>query len=95
MPNHIHLAAKLKDITKPLHAVLQSFKRFTARKSNIILSRTGQAFWHRENYDRVVREGKLGNAIWYILQNPVKAGFVKHWREWPGTYLSPDCVGFD
>ena len=95
MPNHVHAVFTVLDRTLPLFRILQHHKRHTARQSNIVLATTGAAFWRPETYDRVVREGTLGNIIWYILLNPVKAGLAKHWREWPGTYLSPDCYGFD
>jgi len=28
--------------------------------------------------------------MWYVLNNPVKAGLVKNWKDWPATYLNPD-----
>jgi putative transposase len=94
LPNHVHAVFELHS-SRELYRVMQSHKSFTGRQANLLLGNGGKPFWKKESYDRVVREGKLGSAIWYVLQNPVKAGFVKHWREWPGTYLSPNCHGFD
>jgi hypothetical protein len=48
---------------------------------NRILSRTGQ-FWEHESFDHVVRQGKFFQTIKYVLNNPVKAGLVKEWRQW-------------
>ena len=32
----------------------------------------------------------FNRIVAYILNNPVKAGFVRDWQEWPGNYLSPN-----
>src|SRR5579883_1145312 len=92
MPNHVHFVAQLCG-EKTLSQVMQSLKGFTAREANRVLGRTGTAFWQDENYDDVVRDGRLGNVVYYILMNPVKAGLVDDWRDWPGTYLSPNFYG--
>ena len=94
MPNHVHFVAKLKG-EKTLPQVMQSIKGFSSREANKILGNTGTAFWQAESYDRVVREGRLGNTVYYILMNPVKAGLVEDWRDWPGSYLSPGFFGIE
>ncbi len=94
MPNHVHAIFDLHS-ERQLHEVMQSHKAFTARRANIILERTGLSFWEQETYDHVIRKGRLAGAIWYTLLNPVKAGFVKRWQDWPGTYLAPEIHGFD
>lgn len=99
MSNHVHaiLATGTMGNTSfpeglhgptPYHLtnILTSIKKFTARKANIILGLSG-AFWQDESYDHVVRENELTAAIHYVLNNPVKAGLVKHWREWRWSYL--------
>jgi putative transposase len=94
MPNHVHAIFDLHSKRK-LHQVMQSHKTFTARRANVILERTGMPFWEQETYDHVIRKGRLAVAIWYTLLNPVKAGFVKRWQDWPGTYLAPEIHGFE
>ena len=92
MPNHVHALLTLKESSLPLYSVLQNHKKFTANKCNQVLKRTGQ-FWEHETYDHVVRKGvEFGNIVNYILNNPVKAGFVKHWSEWRWNYLHPSLV---
>lgn len=84
MPNHIHLI--VKDVQPVLHIALKSVKQFTAMRANRLLDRTGK-FWHRESYDRVIRNDReLRNRILYTLNNPVKAGLVESWEDWPHTY---------
>ena len=68
-----------------LSRIMQSLKGSSSRECNQILSRTGQ-FWEHESFDHVVREGKFYATIRYVLNNPVKAGLVKHWREWRWNY---------
>ena len=69
-----------------LSTIMHSHKRHTARQSNRVLGREGQ-FWQHESYDHVVRnEQELQRIRRYIIQNPVKAGLVAHWEEWPWSY---------
>ncbi|MBK7937916.1 MAG: transposase [Lewinellaceae bacterium] len=89
MPNHVHVLLTHKLQQRPLYKLLQSHKGFTARQCNKILGRTG-AFWQDESYDHVVRkDGEFERIVQYILQNPVKAGMVKNWTDWPLTFLHP------
>jgi putative transposase len=70
--------------------VLRNFKGSTSREANKILQRSG-AFWQHESYDHVVRDGKeLDRIISYVLNNPVKAGFVDEWRKWKWSYCKYD-----
>jgi len=88
MPNPVHILISLLENSLPLYSILQKHKRFTAREANKILNRLGN-FWHKESYDHLVRNPQSFNrVVAYILNNPVKAGFVKDWQEWPGNYLS-------
>ncbi|HRI61744.1 MAG TPA: transposase [Saprospiraceae bacterium] len=87
MPNHVHVLLTHKPEKRPLYKLLQSHKGYTARCCNKILGRTG-AFWQDESYDHVARrDGEFERIVLYILQNPVKAGLVKNWQDWPLTFL--------
>lgn len=71
----------------PLAQILHSLKRYTAREANRLLGRTG-AFWQHESYDHVVRDAaELERVIRYVANNPVAAGLVQEWTEWPWTYV--------
>lgn len=90
MPNHAHVAFTplLREEGKyhALSAIMHSLKRHTAREANRILGREG-AFWQHESYDHVVRDAEEHERIVkYILNNPVKAGLVPRWQEWPWSY---------
>jgi hypothetical protein len=44
--------------------------------ANEILGRSG-AFWQREYYDRLIRDGnELGRAVRYVVNNPERAGLT-------------------
>jgi REP element-mobilizing transposase RayT len=78
MPNHVHVVCRLLP-GQSLSKVLQGWKSFTAKKANEILGRSG-AFWQREYYDRLIRDGdELERAVRYVVRNPEKAG-LKGWR---------------
>jgi putative transposase len=86
MPNHVHLVVSLEDGAPALAETLQRIKGYTALQANKHLGRTGQ-FWQRETYDHIVRSGdEMQRVIAYVLNNPVKAGLVESWEQWPHTY---------
>lgn len=92
MPNHVHLvctpAPKPDESYHALSAILHSLKRYTARRANEVLGRSGQ-FWQHENYDRAVRdEDELHRILTYVMNNPVKAGLVTAWEDWNWTYVA-------
>ena len=70
----------------PLDAIMKSLKGYTAWEANRVLGRKG-TFWERESYDHVVRDDlELHRIVNYVLNNPVKAGLVKDWKEWKWSY---------
>lgn len=96
MPNHIHLIVEVGrnvfPTAKPLYRILQSLKRHTAREVNLLLKRNG-SFWQDESYDHVIRdEVELERIIHYVLENPVKAGLVHSWEQWPWSYYKLESV---
>ena len=90
MPNHVHVLLTLKkkdNVSHSLPYIMQNHKRFTAKKCNQILDRTGQ-FWHREYFDHYCRsEEEYNSIVWYILNNPVKAKLIENWQEWKYTWI--------
>ena len=89
MPNHVHsVFAPLaqNDLPKPLASIMHSLKRNTARRANRVLDRSG-AFWEHESFDHYIRDRTEGKRIVkYVIENPVKAGLVKSWKDWPWNY---------
>ena len=90
MPNHVHvvLMPLLKDNKEyySLAQIMHTMKGYTALLANRLLKRTG-AFWQHESYDHMVRDAaELDRVIAYVVTNPLKAGLVKEWQDWPWTY---------
>lgn len=92
MSNHVHAVFKLTSMSdwqsdvQPLSKVMQSLKSRTSRQANLLLGREG-AFWQDESYDRVIRDSdEYIRIVNYVLQNPVKAGLVSRWEDWPWSF---------
>lgn len=82
-PAHIGVTAPY-----PLVDTLKLLKGRTARYCNQALERSGK-FWHHESYDHVIRDqGEYERIVWYVLNNPVKAGLVENWEDWKFTFVS-------
>ncbi len=84
MPNHIHgiiiinnnfynfVGAGLRPARK-LSEIVKSFKSFSSREINKLLSTPGQSFWQRNYYEHVIRnEQDLHETRTYIRENPIK-----------------------
>jgi len=90
MPNHVHVVftplCKKDGTYYAMSAIMHSLKGRNASKANQLLNRKGD-FWQHENYDHVVRdEAEWQRIIAYVLNNPVKANFVKVYQDWPWSY---------
>ena len=48
MVNHVHI---LIEPEAELARITKAIKNYSARQANIILARTGRAFWQDESYD--------------------------------------------
>jgi putative transposase len=44
----------------------------------------GKCQWQPGGFDRLLRTSESIHEKWnYIRENPVRAGLVAHWKEWP------------
>ncbi len=103
MPNHVHvlfdtsiqitdskgfIMDEIPENFTQLHEIMRQIKGSTAYYANKLLGRTG-AFWMKDSYDHYIRDDKdFNNTLQYILLNPVNAGLVKNWEDFPHTYVS-------
>jgi REP element-mobilizing transposase RayT len=70
--------------------IMKKIKGASAYYANQVLGRKGE-FWQAESWDRWMRnEKELDNWIDYTLLNPVNAGLVKNWQDWPYNYWLGD-----
>lgn len=98
MPNHVHWVFGVFEKDKNnqpiwLQDILHSVKRFSGNRINKLENRTGP-LWQKESFDTTIRNEKhLYFAIKYTLLNPVSAGLIKDWKDWPGCWCSGNLIG--
>ena len=69
-----------------LASIMQSLKGYTAFQANQILGREGE-FWAHESYDHWIRDNdEWQRIVAYVLNNPLKAGYVENWQDWKWNY---------
>ena len=88
MPDHLHFVAGLKQGS--IAQIMRSLKSYTAKEINLLLDREG-AFWQPQYHDHAVRKDEdLNEVVLYTLQNPVRAGLVKDFHDYPYWYCRWD-----
>ncbi len=88
MPNHVHLLVVPR---VPLTQLTRRLKGYTARRANLRLGRTGEAFWQPESYDHWVRGAQEWERIvHYIENNPVAAGLAARPEDYPWSSTAMD-----
>lgn len=107
MPNHVHLLfdtsiqlinknttliEKIPEDYVQLNEIMGYIKGRSSFQIKRRLDRKGR-FWQKDSYDRYIRnEKELYDTVNYIIQNPVSAGLVKRWEDFPYTYLHNDFI---
>jgi putative transposase len=86
MPDHVHLA--LVPLCRPqgptpVAEIMQAIKGASAHRINRLLNRRGKV-WQEESFDRALRKEEQFEAkLYYMLENPVRAGLVSNPRDYP------------
>ncbi|MCU0586383.1 MAG: transposase [Desulfobacterales bacterium] len=84
MPDHIHFIAALKNADLP--KLMQSLKGYTSRAINTLMNKKG-AFWQDQYHEHAIRKDEvLNEVVLYMLHNPVRAGLVKDFHDYPFWY---------
>lgn len=84
MPDHLHFVASLQHGS--LAQLMHSLKSYTAKNVNILLNRKG-SLWQRHYHDHAIRKNEDLNAVvLYTLNNPVRAGLVRDFHDYPFWY---------
>ncbi|MEJ2616519.1 MAG: transposase [Ignavibacteriaceae bacterium] len=81
MPDHLHTIIKGNMPEVNLKTCMDKFKQKTGYwlSKNIIDKK-----WQKDYYDHIIREEEnLEIQVQYILNNPVRAGLVEHWKDYP------------
>ena len=88
MPDHLHFVAGLKQGS--LAQLIHGLKSYTAKKINVLLNRHGPV-WQPYYHDHAVRhEEDLNEVVLYTLHNPVRAGLVNYFHDYPFWYCRWD-----
>ncbi len=89
---HSHLGFAKKDSQvdgieyHSLAGIMQSLKGYTAYEAKGFLGRNGE-FWAHESYDHCIRDAdEWQRIVAYVLNNPLKAGYVERWQDWKWNY---------
>jgi REP element-mobilizing transposase RayT len=78
MPDHVHLLAAPNQRDAAVGMLPAAIKRAMRRH----LRATWQ--WQAGCFDRLLRSDESADDKWnYIRDNPVRAGLVDHWSDWP------------
>jgi len=96
MPNHVHILiqplVKQKGRYFSLAEIMRGHKGATANRINKILHKQ-EHIWHGESYDHHVRsQEEFDRILFYIINNPVKAGLVKNYSDWPYLWIDNEIL---
>jgi REP element-mobilizing transposase RayT len=85
MPDHLHaVVSPRKDRDAKLGNFSGALKRWMREELNASWN------WQPGCFDRLLRSDESLHEKWiYVQENPVRAGFVRDWKDWPYR------VGFD
>ena len=88
MPDHLHFVASLKEGS--LAQLMHSLKSYTANKINDLRDRHGP-LWQWHYHDHAIRQDEdLNEVVLYTLNNPVRAGLVSDFHDYPFWYCRWD-----
>jgi putative transposase len=83
MPDHLHA------LVSPSLNREERITQFSAGLKRFVRKRCHEGWkWQHGVFDRLLRREEFVGSKWsYIRDNPVRAGLVKRWEEWP--YILP------
>jgi len=82
MPDHLHLFCAPGRLDYP--ALLTWVGFWKSRAAARWPSPHEGRVWQRDFWDRQIRNGEHYDQKWeYVRENPVRAGLVASWRDWP------------
>ena len=88
MPNHYHTVVGLGEV-KSLQGIMESIGKYTARRINRILGRSG-SFWEEGFHDHLIRDRQdFEDILLYMHYNPVRAGLVEGPELWQFSTANP------
>ena len=81
MIDHMHLILRGESEDSNLKRCIKTFKSLAS------IAVKNKNFWHKDFYDHIIRNEKsLSKIIRYTLENPVRKGYVKNYKEWEFSF---------
>jgi putative transposase len=78
MPDHVHLLIAPKDREAAVGNASGAIKRGIRQELG------AEWQWQPGSFDRLLRSNESAEEKWqYIRENPVRAGLVEKWQDWP------------
>lgn len=88
MPDHVH--AIIAPFAGGLSQAMKRLKEASSIRANGALGRAGP-LWQHESFDHILRSDEsVTEKMEYICNNPVRAGLVENWRDYPWTWRACD-----
>ena len=82
MPDHVHAFVAIDDQKISLSEWMKSLKN--ALSKTMRSKRIPAPHWQKTFFDHVLRGADSYTEKWhYVRENPVRAGFVRRWQDWP------------
>ncbi len=85
MPDHVHFfcAEESGGSNRALSRFMNHWKEWTAKRIRQSVS-SAIPFWQAGFFDHVLRHDESYAGKWsYVRENPVRAGLVSTWEQWP------------
>jgi putative transposase len=84
MPDHLHVLLSPANSGSSVADWLRTFKSYTGHR--YVKLGYKPPLWQRSAYDHVCRESETAETVVaYIADNPVRAGLIERWSDWPWT----------
>jgi putative transposase len=81
MPDHLHVIVAPTDRDAKVGNLAGAIKRWMRQELNASWK------WQPGCFDRLLRSDESLHEKWlYVEENPVRAGLVKRWQDWPYRY---------
>jgi leucyl-tRNA synthetase len=91
MGNHVHALIRPYE-DHPLPDLLHSIKSYSAHQINERQNVSG-SLWEGETFDHIVRDSWwFTNFVYYLCENPVRAGLCDTWDQWPWLRINSSLV---
>jgi REP element-mobilizing transposase RayT len=87
LPNHFHLLLKSDHDPESISKFMQSIQKSYAQYFNKKYKHSGHVFESRFCHKEIITNSGLYKVKKYILNNPVEAGLVNKYYEWPYYWI--------